>query len=192
MRKVTQAEFGRERDPEVSRQRVGQWVEDGLIELDADGLVDADEAHRRLDASLDRSKGIRRTGNITSESPQDLAAPAAAAPAQETTRAGSDYWESKARRERAEASLSEMKALEAAGALVSAAGVDEEIYEMGRALRNAMFAVPDRVSSALMPGDPAKAHKILTDEIARALREFDAWLERHAPASEGAKQPVEA
>jgi hypothetical protein len=94
------------------------------------------------------------------------------------------YWESKARREAAEAQMAEMRAMQAAGALVPAAGVRKELAALARATRNAMLSIPDRVSPVLDPANPARAHKLLTDEIGKALRELSARLERERAAAD--------
>lgn len=102
------------------------------------------------------------------------------------------YWESKARREAAEAQLAEMRALQAAGALVPAAGVKKETAELARATRNAMLAIPDQAAAVLNPADPAKCHKLLTDLISRALRDLNERLEQRAAADPGAAEPERA
>lgn len=102
-----------------------------------------------------------------------------------------DYWESKARREAAEAQLSEMRALKEAGALVPAAGVRKELAELARATRNAMLAIPDQASAVLNPADPAKCHKLLTDLISRALRDLTARLEARIEARPEAQREAE-
>lgn len=92
--------------------------------------------------------------------------------ANESVRADTDYWVSKARREKAEATRAELRALEEAKALVSAADVAREGREQARQIRNALCAIPDRVAPILDPANPARAHKLLTDEIHKALREL--------------------
>lgn len=197
MRPVSKAEFARERD--VSRTRVYQWLGDGRIVALDDGRIDADDAHARLNAQLDQAKGIRRDGNITSSGPSSLPAgspgdlltgadrgaesPAPAAP----KRGGGDegYWADKAREQKAVAALAEMKALTAAGALVPAADVRKEAMDTARKIRNALLAIPDQVAQVLDPANPARAHKLLTSEIAKVLREIGAGLEQRAAADPG-------
>lgn len=194
MRLVTKAEFARERD--VHPSRVSQWLRDGRISETEDGKIDADAAHERLGGTLDQTKGVRRDGNVTSSGPKgDLLAGQEAKTGDRddpagTARDDTDYWAHKARREKAEASLAEMKAMQAAGALVPAAAVRKEFAEIGRTTRNAMLAIADRVSPVLDPGNPARAHKLLTDEIARALRDLSARLEQRAAADSGAAEPA--
>jgi hypothetical protein len=192
MRAVTKADFARERG--VDPSRVSQWLKDGRIVEIENRRIDADDAHARLNASLDQTKGIRRDGNVTSSTPE-LALPSAVAkPADKpgddaAGRDDADYWKSKSRREAAEAQLSEMKALSTAGALTAAAGVKRERIATARGIRNAMLAIPDRVAPVLDPSNPARAHKLLTDEIVKALREFTAELEQRAADAAGVGQP---
>lgn len=225
MRLISKSDFAKERG--VSAGRVSQWLHDGRI-AEVEGKIDADRAHAALDAALDRTKGMRRDGNVTSSSdatPADgatpIAAPAAQTSAPEpTARAarsvtsalplddaadtpganGSDaaaaapkdgskdtsgYWEHKSKREKYDAELAEMKFLQAAGALVPAAGVRREAMESARAVRNAMLAIPDRVAAVLDPGNPARAHKLLTEEIQKVLREQTDRLEQRAAGGVG-------
>ena len=213
MRLIGKSEFAKER--KVSAGRVSQWLHDGRI-AETDGKIDADQAHADLDAALDRTKGMRRSGNITSTANgatvELFAAPAAAqslvvsaeashsstalddvsgqigdvpgspAGAKDGTRDASGYWEHKAKREKYEAELAEIKYLSTAGALVYAPGVRKEAMETARSVRNAMLAIPDRIAPVLDPANPARAHKLLTGEIKKVLRELNLELEQRATA----------
>jgi hypothetical protein len=59
---------------------VTQWLRNRQIEALADGKIDADAAHARLDATLDKTKGMRRKGNVTSRAPSADSARQAVAP----------------------------------------------------------------------------------------------------------------
>ena len=227
MRPGTKTELARERG--VHPSRVTQWKKDGrVIEL-PDGRVDLDDAHARLDASLDRSKGARRAGNITSISPEghtsdqgipvQASAPVSApielplgvqSPGENDKTAGdgskaagdgdrqggqgrddTSYWAHKAKREEYEALLAQAKYFREAGALTSAAAVRKEAMDTARALRNALENIPDRVAPVLDPGNPARAHKLLLDEIRKALHEFSHRMgERTAAAAAGESDPA--
>lgn len=234
MRPIRKGNFAKER--RVSAGRVSHWLRDGrIVELES-GKIDADDAHARLDAHLDQSKGMRRGGNITSNSigspagaeqsntPQregdaagngdtapDLMQQGAArgnetdaGPSVDVAGAGNGdgapsgekgatvgrddtgYWESKARREKAEAQLAEMKAMQAAGVLTSAIGVSREARETGRALRNALLAFPDRLAPVLDPASPSRAHKLLTEELQKVIRELSGRLDERAAGAAAA------
>ena len=195
MRPLTKTEFAKER--KVSRARVYQYIDDGRVLVLVDGRIDADDAHARLDASLDQTKGVRAGGNVTSIAPTStqgqIALPAPEKPDEPAAKAPKDAalvdWQSRARKDRADAQLAEMKVLKEAGALVSAAGVRKVAAETARQLRNMMLAIPDRISSVLDSGNPARAHKLMTDEIQKVLREFSTELEQRAAAAAGAEEP---
>jgi len=186
----------------VHPSRVSQWKRQGRLVLNADGKIDAEASHTKLNASLDKAKGERRDGNITSSAP----APAPAMPSESAVggngkvpdeqglspRDDSGYWQHKARREKAEAQLAEMKALREAGALTAVAGVRKEWTGLGRKLRNDLQAIADRTAQVLDPTNPGRAHKLLTDEINRILNELRIGLEERAAAPAGADEPEEA
>jgi phage terminase Nu1 subunit (DNA packaging protein) len=187
----------------VHPSRVSQWKRQGRLVLNADGRIDVEASHAKLNASLDKAKGERRDGNITSSAPApavgvtgELNAAGGNGKAQDeqvvSPKDDSGYWQHKARREKAEAELAELKALQAAGALVSAAGVKRERAETARKVRNAMLAIPDRIAPVVDPANPARAHKLMTDEIQKGLRELSTELEERAAAAARVDEPAEA
>lgn len=109
-------------------------------------------------------------------------------PAKPGTRDESGYWEHKARREKAEAQLSEMKALQAAGALVPAAAVAKEARETARGLRNMLQAMADQLAPVLDPASPSRAHKLLTDYTQKVIREFCGRLDERAASAAAAAE----
>ena len=97
--------------------------------------------------------------------------------------ADGDYLQHRRRRELAEAQLSELKLNRETGALVEAEPVRKAIYVSARALRDRLLAIPDSVAAVLDPADPARAHRLLTNEIKRALSEFQSTLRQAAAAA---------
>lgn len=207
MRPVSVTEFAAER--QVSRTRVYQWLADGRIaRLDGTGQIDADDAHARLKAHLDQTKGIRRDGNVTSSGPAGAAAagrreeggdqrdlldasrhpPERAGAGAAPEEAEEGYWQHKTRSAKADAELKEMQVLERAGALTSAEAVRKEASETARMLRNALLAIPDRLAPVLDPASPSRAHKLLTDELQKVIRELIGRLDERA-AGAAALQP---
>jgi len=191
----------------VDPSRVSQWKRQGRLILDADGKIDAAATNAALDASLDQVKGARRSGNVTSSTPAPgpaggnghalpLEGPAGRQPdvgdRGHGAKADSDYWAHKSTREKAEAQLSSMRALREAGALTAVAGVRKEWADLARKLRNDLLAIPDRTAQVLDPTNPARAHKLLTDEITRALNELRIGLEERAASAARADEPEEA
>lgn len=90
MRALTKTQFAVDRG--VSRARVYQWLVEGRISAivggEDDGKIDADEAHRLLDARLDQTKGMRMGGNVTSTSPALVISPFVAGLLQPAASAG--------------------------------------------------------------------------------------------------------
>lgn len=116
----------------------------------------------------------------------DAAAAAEAAPAVPASGDGHGYLEARAKREEFQAKQAELNYLERVGSLTATAGVRREAIAVARQVRNAMLAIPDRVAPVLDPANPSRAHKLLTDEITKALRELSAALEQRGAVS----QPV--
>lgn len=203
MRPGTVTEFAKERG--VSRARVYQWLEEKRIERLEDGNIDFDDANGRLDATLDQAKGMRRSGNITSSAPSlpldersvpSAAAAPAAGPSTQRSDAGdgarqapnssSDYWAHKTESEKYDALQKKARFLQTAGALTSAEDVRRERIETARAVRNALLAMIDRVAPVLDPGNPARAHRLLTGEVQKALHELRDGLETRARGADAA------
>ncbi|MGL5002309.1 MAG: hypothetical protein ACRDAM_05165 [Casimicrobium sp.] len=92
----------------------------------------------------------------------------------------SDYWQSRARREQAEADLAQMKAEEARGTLINRAGVDRAIAIGIRALRDAVRSVPERLP---IPREQqiaaAAALREAFEEATQQLARISAEPERH-------------
>jgi hypothetical protein len=197
MRLISKAEFARERG--VHPSRVSQWLRDGRVVATAEGKIDADVAHEKLGGQLDQAKGIRRDGNVTSTGPAAGAAsgkdlvdqagdrkPDGGRPRDEEE---SGYWEHKTRSAKADAQLKEMQVMERAGVLTSAAGVAAEARESMRAVRNALLAIPDRLAPVLDPASPSRAHKLLTDELQKVIRELSDRLAQRAAEAPAAREP---
>lgn len=194
MRPLTKTEFARERG--VSRARVYQWIDDGrigvIVGTEHDGKIDADDAHSRLGALLDQTKGIRRDGNITSEAPasEELLFGDAGNQAERqtpTSKNDTDYWAHKAKEQEYVTLLTQAKYFKEAGALTSAAGVRKEALETARALRNAAESIADRLAPVLDPANPARAHKLILGEVRKVMREFSHRMGERAAAA-GAEQ----
>lgn len=188
MRPLTKAKFAAERG--VSRTRVYQWIDDGRVQVIAEGpnkgKIDADVAHQVLGALLDQTKGVRRQGNITSETPPtsstqpDLVGGVSNSKPDDDSagserasvpggRESGEYWSHKTESEKYEVLQKKIRVLQTARALTSADGVRKERRETARSVRNALTAMVDRVAPVLDPGNPARAHKLLLGEVQKIL-----------------------
>ncbi len=84
-----------------------------------------------------------------------------------------DYWASRARREKAEAELAELKLAEQMGQLVRAAEVRASLARSMAGLREALLQMPARVVPLLVADpSPAAMDALLRGEITRALDTF--------------------
>lgn len=83
-----------------------------------------------------------------------------------------DYWESRARREAAEAELAELKVEEQRGTLVKAADVRAAHAKRLAGLREAMLQIPARLSAVLAAeSDQARCHDVLMAEVHTVLQQ---------------------
>ncbi len=77
---------------------------------------------------------------------------------------------SRARKEKADAELAELKLDKEKGKLIEAEAVREEAFKVARVVRDTMLNIPDRIASELVGEvDSFKIHKKLTEEIRKAL-----------------------
>lgn len=82
-----------------------------------------------------------------------------------------DYWHSRARREKAEAELAELKLREQQGELVRVADVRAAMASKLAAMRDALLQIPSRLVPILTAEtDPAKIHQSLEVELHQALQ----------------------
>jgi len=80
------------------------------------------------------------------------------------------YHASRAKREAANAELARIELLEKLGMLVPSQDVAKAAAATARVVREAMLAIPDRVSSLLAAEtDPSRVHSLLTNELRLAL-----------------------
>jgi hypothetical protein len=100
-----------------------------------------------------------------------------------------DLLKHRTREAKASAQLKEMQALERAAVLVHAAGVRKEAVETARRMRNALLAIPDRIAPVLDPASPSRAHKLLTEELQKVIRELSAGLDERAAGAAAAREP---
>lgn len=100
--------------------------------------------------------------------------------------AGGDYWDAKTRRERAEASMAELKERALRGELVRKAVVERELAAALVTLRETLEVLADRISALMAAeSDPAICRLMLRDEHRKALATF---TERAAQAEAAAAQ----
>lgn len=120
-------------------------------------------------SSADKARGwIAQNKRVKVDSPSRQPVTDAGADAPEVKTSG--YMDARVARERAEAELAQIKAMEARGALVSRETVRSELARRLAGLREALLQIPSRMESVLAAEtDPARVHQMLEDEIYSAL-----------------------
>lgn len=85
---------------------------------------------------------------------------------------GGDYWTNRARRERAEADLAELKLAEQMGQLVRAADVRSSLSKRLAATREALLQIPARLAPVLAAeSDQGRVHDLIQHELHAALQQ---------------------
>lgn len=81
-----------------------------------------------------------------------------------------EYWKTRTRRENAEATIAELKAAEMAGSLVSIERVKAASMRMSRMLRDALLAIPAKISPQLaIETEVHTIDRMLGDALRRVL-----------------------
>jgi hypothetical protein len=87
--------------------------------------------------------------------------------------AGSGYLDARTSRERAEARLAQLRALEAEGLLVNRDRVRKELAQRLAGLRQGLLQIPARLQSVLAAEtDEVRCHDLLHDELLLVLQQF--------------------
>ena len=82
-----------------------------------------------------------------------------------------DLYESRGRKEHYQAELAKLQVAQQRKELVSAEDVKKEAFTMGRAIRDGMMNIPDRLAAQVAAiSDPREVHRVMTEEIRVALR----------------------
>ena len=98
---------------------------------------------------------------------------------------GSDFWDAKTRREKAEASIAELKEAELRGDLVRRAVVERELASQLVALRESLEVLADRLAAVMAAeADAAVCRNMLRTEHRLALASFAKLIEASS-AGEG-------
>ena len=138
--RITQAEFARRNG--WSKQYVAKLVKQGRITLEG-GKIDPVAAKRAIDqlaepsTVLRHSEGQRSTTTAVQPSPPT------------DNRKAVDYAAARTMREAYRAKMARLDYEEREGKLVDAAKVREEGFQAGRMIRDALFAIPDRLADVL-------------------------------------------
>jgi hypothetical protein len=165
---ATTAEYAAHRG--CSDSLVRRWKRTGKIVVDEQRSASGDDRHIIVAASdaklgrvLDRSRGGDRTGKhegaATPPVPEE-----ASSPATRVTGSSDSFNIANTRERLAKAKIAELDLAERVGTLVKTEDVEVRVFNMARAGREAIMALPDRMSVTLAAeSDPHKVHALLTD-----------------------------
>ncbi len=160
--RITQAEFARRND--WSKQYVAKLVKQGRVTLEG-GKIDPVAAKRAIDQLAEPSTALRKT----SDSPRASAPVQAASPTD--SRKAVDYASARTMREAYRAKMARLDYEEREKQLIDASQVREEAFQAGRIIRDALLAIPDRVSDVLAAEpDPVQVKLLMMQEINDVLQ----------------------
>ena len=199
---VTQAEFARISG--VNRSTVSRWIQNGRIQADATGRIDAQAANamREDTASLQPHHQARKAGielakqaagaaqhasSTLSLPPIIQNAPAGAGEADDllagdlsAADVNGRYKLAMAREREAKAELAAMEVDKLAGTLVERAEVDYVLADLGNTLRSTFESLPDRLAGQLaaLRGDTNAMHQALEEALRDVLASIAEQMKR--------------
>ena len=148
-------------------------ISDAIVEKDGKRWLDRDLALELWDRNTQRTHNSKvREGEPIKEEPRD-ADELEAAINKLPEDAIPELNESRARREHYQAELAKLQVTQQRGELVPVDEVKKEAFNIGRAVRESLSNLADRLSHQLAGEvDPVVIHKLLTDEHRAALLEL--------------------
>jgi hypothetical protein len=157
----------------ISRQAAYKAVARCAIPVDAHGLLDPDEATQLYRARTQARAHRLRLATAPAASTRASRKAKHAADGSTPRGNGDHYMAARARRERAEAALAEMRLAEISGRLVDAQAVRASYGARVAAVRDGFLQMPARLAAELArEADAAKVRAMLDEEIRRVLTFF--------------------
>lgn len=164
--KLTEAAMARELGG-VSRQAVHDLVKRGIIQKDADGLIDVEAAKKAL---LDK---VRPSGKAAGsiKQPETPAESAPSSPEAEGVEVTS-YHIAKTLREAAEAQIAKHKLGVLQDRYVEREAVEREAFSKARNIRDRIMGLPTKIAPLLAPvTDPFEVERMLREALRQVLSE---------------------
>lgn len=148
---ISQAEYARQRN--VNRSHITRLIKKGVITL-VKGRIDPLQADKQLQAAKDPARdGLKKSDS-------------------KVKKGESSYWKARTEREEIRAKRERLEYEKAIGKILDAEDVCLAAFNRGRALRDAIFNLPDRLSPLLAAeSDSRKVNQILWKELRAALEE---------------------
>lgn len=152
---LTQTEYAKHRGSR-SRTPISRAIKKHRIPLH-DGKIDPAEADPILDAMRDRSGRGRKPKGTPGPKASNKPGPGS-------------FGEAQAKREHYKALLAELDYRKRSGELVEVAAVEKEAFRVGRQVRDALMALPDRLAGVLAAeSNQHEVHAILLKEVHQSL-----------------------
>lgn len=169
---MTQSEYAKHRG--VSAVAVHKAVKEKRIST-IDGKIDPVVADIQWERNTRARVQAPRQDNAPVQPPLPAAAPAPVSAGAERAPDGKaeDYWESRGRREKAEAAIAEMKEAEMRGTLIRADVVRSALATKISAARDALLQIPSRLAPVLAAEtDLERVTEVLEAELRQALAQL--------------------
>jgi hypothetical protein len=169
---ITKSEYARRRN--CTEAAVRRAVNDGRITL-IDGKVDPVAADAQWARNTRVRAGSRPADDANLTGAGSSSGGSGAASSGDSPRDDPDaYWAVKARREKAEADMAELKLAELRGELVRRSDIEAVHARSASLFREALLEMATRVAPVIAGcgGDQAKIRQILEEENLQALRNF--------------------
>lgn len=175
---MSKAEYARHRG--VSGAAVTKAVKTGRITVLADGQIDpvaadaqwANNSRPKADVGPPAAPAPKPSSVEVSLEPQGHGGALKRAKV-EVEEGEPDYWKARARREEAEAQLSEIKLAETSGQLIRADAIRSQLARVLSATRDSLMQIPARLAAVLAAeSDPAKVHDQLQTELHQSLSQL--------------------
>lgn len=146
------AEFARQNG--WTRQYVNKLIKSGKI-VTTNGLINPAQALKRLEQIADPAAALRKPPPLTDE------------------KKAVDFVSARTMREAYRAQMAKIDFEERSGKLTDAAKVKDDAFRAGRIVRDALLAIPDRLSDILAAeDDPRVIRQLLLDDFEQILNDL--------------------
>ena len=155
------------------RSYVSRLVQQGVVMLTTDGLVDSEDADRRIAAARDPKKQ-----HVTDRHAKARAGGRPPPARDRNASINATYHQAKTFREGFEARLAQLKYEKAIGELIPAADVQRHVYESYKRVASALDQIADLLAPMVAAeSDPFVIREIIDVEISRIRNELADFLE---------------
>jgi hypothetical protein len=178
---------GYARHRQINHTSVLKAIRAGRIHQEANGLIDSERADLEWSSNTDEAKPLNSiSGNSKHRRDEDVPTLGARSEGGNGSgRVAGSYASARAAREVVELRIRQIELRRLERTLVDAESVRKEAFNSARAARDALLAIPDRVS-AIVAGldDQHEVHRVLMEEIRNVCEDIANWSARAIPERE--------